>query len=71
MTVSVVLRLVSEVLDGERVAGHAEIVDTGESAVFKDQEEMLAFLRQASRARVQREGGHDGSDVRDGTSSRP
>jgi hypothetical protein len=48
MTLSVLLRLVSEALAQGRVAGHAEVVDTGETVVFKDQDEMLAFLQGAS-----------------------
>lgn len=48
MTFSVLLRLVTDALAQGRVAGHAEIVDTGETLVFKDQEEMLAFLQGAS-----------------------
>ncbi len=48
MTFSVLLRLVTEALAQGRVAGHAEIVDTGETVVFKDQDEMLAFLQGAS-----------------------
>lgn len=48
MTISVLLRLVPETLKQGRVTGHAEIVDTGESVLFKDQDEMLAFLRRAS-----------------------
>ncbi len=51
-TVSVLLRLVTEPPRQGRVAGHAEIVDTGESLVFKDQDEMLAFLRQATQDAV-------------------
>lgn len=50
MTVAVLLRLISGTQANGRVAGHAEIVDTGESALFKDQEEMLAILERASRA---------------------
>lgn len=48
MTLSVLLRLVSDALAQGRVAGHAEVVDTGETIVFKDQDEMLAFLQCAS-----------------------
>ncbi len=47
MNVSVLLRLVPGALTEGRVAGHAEVVDTGETAVFKDLEEMVAFLRSA------------------------
>ncbi len=44
MSVSVLLRLVTEILAQGRVVGRAEIVDTGETLVFKDQAEMVAFL---------------------------
>lgn len=54
MNVSVLLRLVPHALTEGRVAGHAEIVDTGEMAVFKDQGEMLALLIRAAAS-----GGHD------------
>lgn len=48
MTVSVLLRLVSDTLTSGRVAGHAEVVETGETAMFKDPAEMLQFLRRVS-----------------------
>jgi hypothetical protein len=48
MNVSILLRLVTDALGEGRVAGRAEVVETGEIAVFKDQEEMLAFLQRAS-----------------------
>ena len=48
MTISVLLRLLTDGRSEGRVAGNAEIVETGETVVFKDQEEMLAFLRRAS-----------------------
>ncbi|MEA2622128.1 MAG: hypothetical protein QOH61_1038 [Chloroflexota bacterium] len=48
MNVSILLRLVADALGEGRVAGHAEVVDTGEIAAFKDQEEMLAILQRAS-----------------------
>lgn len=56
MTVSVLLRLVPAALAQGRVAGHAEIVDTGETVVFKDQHEMLAFLQGASSHVESRDG---------------
>jgi len=59
MSVAILLRLVPQALNEGRVAGHAEVVDTGESLVFKDQEEMLAFLRRAGTADAQDRGGHD------------
>lgn len=48
MTVSVLLRLITETLAEGRVAGQAEIVDTGEAMVFRDQDEMVAFLQRAT-----------------------
>jgi hypothetical protein len=49
MTVSVILRLLASNLAQGRVVGRAEIVDTGETISFKDQQEMLDFiLRSAS-----------------------
>ena len=68
MTISVLLRLVGGTRTTGRVCGHAEIVETGETVVFRDQEEMLAFLRRATGQRTHDEGGpdermadHDGS----------
>ena len=49
MTVAVLLRLISGSQANGRVAGRAEIVDTGETEMFKDEEEMLAILERASR----------------------
>lgn len=48
MTVAVLLRLISGAQANGRVAGHAEIVDTGETHVFRDHQEMLAILELAS-----------------------
>jgi hypothetical protein len=47
MSISVLLRLVSETLAEGRLAGHAEVVDTGERIAFRDQDEMVEFLRRA------------------------
>jgi hypothetical protein len=44
MTVSVILRLLASNLAQGRVVGRAEIVDTGETVSFKDQQEMLDFI---------------------------
>jgi len=44
MTVAVLLRLFTGTQAKGRFAGHLEIVDTGATEVFKDQEEMLAIL---------------------------
>jgi len=51
MSVSVLLRLVSDTLTSGRVAGHAEVVETGETAMFKDPAEMLQFLRRRPDSR--------------------
>ena len=59
MTVSVILRLVAGTLTNGRVAGHAEVVDTGETLIFSDQEEMLAFLHRAATQHAQDIGGTD------------
>lgn len=48
MTISVLLRRVSGSLKHGHVAGQAQVVGTGETVVFKDQDEMLEFLRQAT-----------------------
>lgn len=45
MTVSVVLRLVPGALAEGRLAGHAEVVDTGRTTVFRDADELLRLLR--------------------------
>ena len=48
MNVSVLLRLIPAARAGGRLAGQAELIETGETAVFADHDEMLAFLRQAA-----------------------
>jgi hypothetical protein len=50
MNVSVLLRLIPPERTGGRLAGQAELVETGETTVFADHDEMLAFLRRASAA---------------------
>jgi len=50
MTVAILLRLISGAQANGRVAGHAEIVDTGQTETFRDEGEMLAILERASRA---------------------
>jgi hypothetical protein len=47
MTVSVVLRLVERALASGRLAGEARLVESGETAVIRDAEELVAFLRGA------------------------
>jgi hypothetical protein len=49
MTVSVVLRLVEQALAAGRLAGEAEVVETGERRVVRDAEDLLAFLRRPRR----------------------
>lgn len=63
MSVAVLLRLVAEALAEGRVAGHAEVVETGATAVFKDQAEMVAFLRRAIGAEPARDGDQVGWGV--------
>lgn len=70
MNVSILLRLVPHALTEGRVAGHAEIVDTGETAVFKDLEEMVAFLQTAGARDPRYIGGHDGLERHEGSSAR-
>jgi hypothetical protein len=48
MNISVLLRLVPPARARGRLAGQAEVVETGETIVFSDPDEMLAFLRQVS-----------------------
>jgi hypothetical protein len=45
MTISVVLRLVEQALACGRLAGEAEIVETGERAAVRDADELVQFLR--------------------------
>ena len=49
MTISFLLRLKPDAMGEGRIAGHAEVVETGQSVVFKDLEEMLAFLQRSTR----------------------
>jgi len=43
--ISVLLRLAPQALSSGRLAGRAEIVETGESTQIRDSEELVAFLR--------------------------
>jgi len=53
MTVAVILRLLGGNLAQGRVVGRAEIVDTGETFAFRDEQEMVAFiLRSASTVAI-------------------
>jgi hypothetical protein len=45
MTISLVLRVAPEALAAGRLAGEAEVVETGERTVVRDAEELVAFLR--------------------------
>lgn len=46
MSVSVLLRLVPDALAEGRLAGQAEIVETGESVLFHDADEIASFVRE-------------------------
>ena len=50
MSVSILLRLMPGSRTGGRLAGQAELVDTGEVATFRDVDEMVAVLQRASLA---------------------
>lgn len=50
MSVSILLRLMPGSRTGGRLAGHAEIVDTGEVVSFRDSDEMVAVLHRVSDA---------------------
>jgi hypothetical protein len=58
MNVSVLLRLIPAARAGGRLAGQAEVVETGETTVFSDHDEMLAFLRRASAQSADPAAGH-------------
>jgi hypothetical protein len=45
MTISLVLRIAPEALAAGRLAGEAEVVETGERVVVRDADELVAFLR--------------------------
>lgn len=45
MTVSVVLRIASQALAAGRLAGEVELVETGERAVVRNADELVALLR--------------------------
>jgi hypothetical protein len=44
MTIAVLLRLRSDALAQGRVAGQAEVIDTGQCVSFGDLDQMLSFL---------------------------
>ena len=50
MNVSVLLRILPSSRTGGRLAGQAQVIETGETQVFADHDEMLVFLRHAAQA---------------------
>jgi hypothetical protein len=46
VTISVVLRLLTEALERGRLAGQLEVVETGEQTLVRDADEVVAFLRE-------------------------
>jgi hypothetical protein len=48
MTISIVLRVADAALDAGRLAGEVELVATGERAVVRNADELVAFLRRGS-----------------------
>jgi hypothetical protein len=50
MSVSILVRIIPELLRNGRFAGQAEVVDTGETVVFSDAEEVIEFIRLAGAA---------------------
>jgi hypothetical protein len=56
MTLSVVLRLLTEALERGRLAGQLEVVETGERTLVRDADEMVAFLqKRTEQARPERD----------------
>lgn len=51
MHLSILLRVALDPLDDGRVAGRAEIVDTGETTIFSDADQLLAFVHSVAHAR--------------------
>lgn len=45
MSLSILVRVIPELLREGRVAGQAEVVETGQSVVFRDAEEVIGFIR--------------------------
>lgn len=58
MTISIVLRLAEQALAAGRLAGEAEIVETGERASVRDADELVRFLREPRPQPPQRTGTH-------------
>ena len=66
MTISVVLRLVEQALDSGRLAGEAEIVETGERATVRDATELLTFVTGTRESGASPDGPLAGRDERSG-----
>ena len=49
MTIALVLRVAPEALAAGRLAGEAELVETGERAVVRNADELVAFVRGDAR----------------------
>jgi hypothetical protein len=47
VTVSVLLRLAKDALAHGRLAGHVEVVETGQRMIVRDADELVDFLRSA------------------------
>ena len=60
MNVSVLLRILPSSRTGGRLAGQAQVIETGETQVFADHDEMLAFLRHVALATSGRPATDDG-----------
>lgn len=60
MNVSVLLRILPASRTGGRLAGRAELIETGETRVFADHDEMLVFLRQVAGTPPAADPDHDG-----------
>jgi hypothetical protein len=44
MSLSILVRIIPELLREGRIAGQAEVVETGESIVFRDAGEVIGFI---------------------------
>lgn len=59
MAISVVLRLVERALVAGRLAGEAEIVETGERRVVRDADDLVRFLGGSAAPPSERRSGED------------
>jgi hypothetical protein len=66
MTISVVLRLVEQALASGRLAGEAEIVETGERAAVRDATELLTFVTRGREGDAPVDGTLAAGDGKDG-----